>query len=328
MVIDFRVVRRCVAAHGATKKDVYLKSAESSQEILRGAFEQYDGLHHDVGFMWHISSGVQYRLTGDKKARLEGLYAANLLAGRFNADGGYIRAWNYNNDNIDNRGWAIIDCMMNIPLLYWASEETGDPRFASVAKKHADKTRLHHVRPDASVRHIVEYSPVTGEFVAEYGGQGYGEGSSWSRGQAWGLYGFVLSYIYTKDERYLDTAKQIANYFIASVCMDWLPRCDFRSPLAPVIYDSTAGAIAACGLLELANCVDENNGVYFKNAAVRILKAMEVEFCDWDIKSDAILQMGTERYHGEGGRHIPIIYGDFFFVEAIAKLCGNWERSW
>ena len=314
--------------YGATQKEVYLKSAQSAQKILHGGFENYDDLHHDVGFMWHISSGAQYRLTGDKKARLEALYAANLLAGRYNANGEYLRAWNLHEDGVDNRGWAIIDCMMNIPLLYWASEEKDDPRFAFIAKKHADKTIAYHVRHDGSVRHIVEYDYMTGEYLKEYGGQGYAEGSAWSRGQAWALYGFVLSYQYTKEEKYLDTAKQVANYFISSVCKDWLPRCDFRSPAQPVIYDSTAGAIAACGLLELAGCVDANAAAHYHYAAVQILQAMEAKFCDWDENTDAILGMGTERYHGEKGRHIPIVYGDFFFVEAIAKLCNKPQKNW
>ena len=314
--------------YGATEKPVYRAAAETAQANLRKAFEEYDGLHHDVGFMWHISSGVQYRLTGDRRARLDALYAASLLAARYNADGGYIRAWNDNGDGVDNRGWAIIDCMMNIPLLYWASAEKDDPRFASIARKHADKTLQHHLRPDGSARHIVEYDPADGGFVREYGGQGYGEGSSWSRGQAWALYGFTLSWLYTKDVRYLDAAKRSAQYFISCVCGDWLPRCDFRAPATPVIYDSTAGAIAACGLLELAVCLGETEGAAYRRAAVNILQAMEEKFCDWDTSTDAILGMGTERYHGEQGRHIPIIYGDYFFVEAIAKLTGRWTRSW
>lgn len=314
--------------YGATEKPVYRTAAETAQANLRKAFEEYDGLHHDVGFMWHISSGVQYRLTGDRRARLDAMYAASLLAARYNADGGYIRAWNDNGDGVDNRGWAIIDCMMNIPLLYWASAEKNDPRFASIARKHADKTLQHHLRPDGSARHIVEYDPADGSFVREYGGQGYGEGSSWSRGQAWALYGFTLSWLYTKDVRYLDAAKRSAQYFISCVCDDWLPRCDFRAPATPVIYDSTAGAIAACGLLELAVCLGETEGAAYRRAAVNILQAMEEKFCDWDTSTDAILGMGTERYHGDQGRHIPIIYGDYFFVEAIAKLTGHWTRSW
>ena len=311
----------------ATGKEVYAACAKQAQALLREAFHTYDELHHDVGFMWHITSGFQYRLTGDRSARLEALYAANLLAGRYNAQGEFIRAWNHN-ENGDTTGWAIIDSMMNIPLLYWASKETGDPRFSYIARKHADKTRQHHVREDGSVRHIVEYDPTDGVFMREYGGQGYSEGSSWSRGQAWGLYGFTLSYLYTGEPAYLNTAKRIAHYFIAATCEDWLPACDFRAPKEPVIYDATAGAIAACGLLELAGCVDGHGKELYKNAGVRLLHAMEAKCCDWDPTTDAIVTMGTERYHTEAGRHIPIIYGDYFFVEALSKLKGCGVRSW
>lgn len=314
--------------YGSTGNAVYCTAAETAQANLRQAFEEYDGLHHDVGFMWHISSGVQYRLTGDLQARREALYAASLLAARYNADGGYLRAWNDNGDGVDNRGWAIIDCMMNIPLLYWASQEKNDPRFASIARRHADKTLAWHLRPDGSARHIVEYDPADGSFLREHGGQGYGEGSSWSRGQAWALYGFTLSWLYTRDVRYLDAAKRCAQYFISCVCTDWLPRCDFRAPETPVIYDSTAGAIAACGLLELSACLEKYEGETYRRAAVRMLQAMEEKFCDWQLSTDAILGMGTERYHSDHGRHIPIIYGDYFFVEAIGKLSGHWSRGW
>lgn len=314
--------------YGATKKECYQKSAQTAQKNLRQAFEKYDGLHHDVGFMWHISSGTQYRLTADPTARLEAMYAANLLAGRYNADAGYIRAWNDHGDGTDNTGWAIIDCMMNIPLLYWASQETKDPRFASIAKKHADKTMQFHVREDGSVRHIVEYDPITGEFVKEYGGQGYAEGSSWSRGQTWALYGFALSFRYTGKEEYLNTAKKVAQYFISCVCGNWKVVCDFRSPAQPVIYDTTAAAIAACGLLELAKLVPELEANTYRSAAEHLLKVLAEEFCDWNENTDAILLMGTERYHSNVGRHIPIIYGDFFFTEAISKLMGFEQKNW
>lgn len=311
-----------------TGKMIYLDTARQGEELLAGAFEEYDGLHHDVGFMWHISSGMDYRLTGDKKSRLRALYAANVLAGRFNPAGGYIRAWNNPDSVIDQKGWAIIDCMMNLPLLYWASEECKDERFASIARLHADKTMEHHIRNDGSVRHIVEYDPANGSFVREYGGQGYGEGSSWSRGQAWGLYGFALSYMHTKKPEYLDTAKKIAHYFISCTYDDWLPRCDFRSPDVPVIRDSTAGMIAACGLLELSHCVCDTEKELYHKAAIRLLKAAEQTQCDWNEDSDGILGMGTERYHGIEGRHMSIIYGDYFLVEAIYKLRGNDSCSW
>lgn len=311
-----------------TKEPLYRETAERAELSLDEAFKEYDGLHHDVGFMWHISSGLNYRLTGNRGSRVRTLIAANMLMGRYNVSGDYIRAWN-NKGEEKNIGWAIIDCMMNLSLLYWASGEIDDPRFAYMAKRHADKTLAHHVREDGSIKHIVVYDSVTGEELESLGGQGYGVGSSWSRGQAWGLYGFVISYEYTKDLRYLNAAKKIANYFISCVqSNDWLPLCDFRSPKTPVIYDSTAGAIAASGLIELSRCVPELEKEIYESAAGNLLKALEKEFCNWKEEEDGILMMGTERYHGETGRHIPIIYGDYFFIEAISKLRGNTFQIW
>lgn len=306
-----------------TKNEIYKKTAEESEEMLQKALIEYEGLHHDVGFMYHMTSSVNYRITGNQKSKVRALLAADTLAARYNLKGGYIRAWNF-----DYVGWAIIDCMMNIPLLYWASEEKNDPRYCYIAMSHADKTMHHHVRGDGSVKHIVEYDPETGEEVREIPGQGYGVGSSWSRGQAWGLYGFTLSYCYTKKKEYLETAKRIAHYFISCVCEDYLPRCDFRSPAEPVIYDSTAGAIAASGLLELAGVVEKEEREAYVRAAMNLLHALESKCCNWSLGEDSILQMGTERYHSEKGRHIPIIYGDYYFVEALYKLRENKFRIW
>ena len=300
--------------------DTYQNAARHAEETLDQAFWQYDGLHHDVGFLWNISSGVHYELLQDKKAYARTMLAANLLAGRFRLNGGYIRAWNNGIEGDENTGWSIIDCMMNLSLLYRASRWSKDTRFEEIARAHADKTMCHHVRPDGSVRHIVEYHPQTGAFIRELGGQGYAEGSSWSRGQAWALYGFALSYTHTKDVSYLDTAKRVAHYFIANVHQDWIPCCDFRSPQDPCIYDTTAAAIAACGLIEIAKHVEQADGQIYQAAALQMLQTLDRDFCDWNPQTDSLLQMGTERYHSEKGRHIPIIYGDYFFIEAIAKI--------
>ena len=307
--------------YAGTEKDVYKDTAINAEKILDGAFANYDALHHDVGFMWHISAGNHYRLLGDNAARTRAMYAANVLAGRYNLKGGFIRAWNGN-----QVGWTIIDCMMNIPLLYWASKETNDPRFAHIAKAHADMAIRDHIRDDGSVVHIVSHDIDTGEIVETFGGQGYGVGSSWSRGQAWAIYGFALSYLHTNDIKYLDAAKKVAHYFIAACCDDYLPKCDFRSPEEPIIYDTTAGAITACGLIEIAKHVPENEKGMYLNAAVKMLKAMEEKFCNWSEDEDSIVQNGTERY--TGGIHIPIIYGDYYFAEAIYMLRGGEFKFW
>lgn len=310
-----------------TKNEEYKTTALNAEKIMDGALKDYYGLHHDVGFMWHISSGVNYRKFGDKESRVRAIYAANCLAARFNLKGGYITAWN----GKTQQGWTIIDSMMNIPLLYWASEDSGDDRYASIAMAHADMAIRDHVREDGSVNHIVVHDHNTPEVIETLGGQGRCVGSCWSRGQAWALYGFILSYIHTGKKEYLDTAKKVANYFIAACCDDWLPRADFRAPDEPVVYDSTAACCAACGLIEIANNVDEFEKKTYLSAAMNILKAADDHFCNYDENTDYLVGYGTERYPNDEntpGVHIPIIYADYYFTEAIYKLRGNDFLAW
>ena len=173
-----------------TGEDRYAEIARASEKKLEKCFSTFYGLHHDVGFMYLPTSVANYRLTGSEDARRNAMHAANLLAGRFNPVGRFIRAWNENGDH-DVRGWAIIDSMMNLSLLYWASEENGDPRFRQIAVMHADTALANFIRDDGSVCHIVEFDPETGERVRDFGGQGCAQGSSWTRGQGWAVYGFV-----------------------------------------------------------------------------------------------------------------------------------------
>lgn len=305
-----------------TGDDLYKAEAERAEEMLDAAFDDFDNLHHDVGFMWHISAGVNFRLTGNDKSRKRALLAANLLAGRFNP-AGFIRAW-----NMDRVGWAIVDCMMNLNLLYWASDFTGDPRFRKVAMAHADTTMEHFVRPDGSVNHIVQFDPETLEVLGTPGGQGYESGSSWSRGQAWALYGFALSYLHTGKQAYLDTAKRIAHYFIANVQGDWIPRCDFRQPAQPDKRDTCATGIAACALIEIAKAVSEHERELYLHAALKLLKAADAHCADWGLYDPAILQKCTGAYHSEHDGHITMNYGDYFFIEAMGKLRGEKLLFW
>ena len=312
-----------------TKNEDYKLTALRSEEKQDAAFFAVDGLHHDVGFMWHILSGANYRLTGDRVARNRNILCAMTLASRFKLNGNYIRAWNgIAGDGRNSDGWTIIDCMMNLPLLYWASEELGDDRFKQIAMAHADTAMTHHVRPDGSINHIVMHDLETGEMIGVHGGQGCSQTSCWTRGEAWALYGYILSYIHTKEVRYLNTAKIVANYTIASLAAnDYLPPVDFRSPERPDLFDSTAGAIMACGLIEIAKAVPEHEAKTYIVAAIRLLRAMEEKFCDWTDEKDAILLYGSEDYHGRG-HNMPIIYGDYFFTEAILKLKGTEFLAW
>ena len=191
-----------------TQEEKYALIARVSEQKMEKCFESYFGLHHDVGFMFLPTAVADYRLTGHEDSKRIAMHAANLLAGRINPEGKFIRAWNQVPGS-DTRGWAIIDCMFNICLLYWASEESADPRFRQIAMMHADTVMENFIRPDGSVCHIVEFDPETGVMVKSHGGQGYAEGSSWTRGQAWAIYGFALSYRHTKQEKYLDTARKV-----------------------------------------------------------------------------------------------------------------------
>lgn len=309
-------------AYQETKKDIYKNIAIAAEEALDEAFLKFNGLHHDVGFMWIPSAVAHYRIDGDSMARTRGMHAATLLVGRYNVDAGFIRAWNH-----AFTGLAIIDCMMNIPILYWASEEMDDPRFKMIAMHHADMTMEKFVRADGSVNHMVVFNPVTGEVLETPRGQGYASGSSWTRGQAWAIYGFSLSYIHTGKQEYLDTAKKVAHYFIANLSDDGVPVVDFRAPAEPVWKDTTAGAITACGLIEIMKRVDEHEKEVYEKAVFKILKGLEKN-CDFSLDNQSILQNGTERYHDTRGFHIPIIYGDYYLMEALLKLKGNDILFW
>ena len=324
----------------ATGDEEYRKAAVGVEERLDVLLKSAETVDHDVGFLFLLSSVANYRKTGDKEARRRGLLAASLLSSRYNLDGRFIRAWpdymagaakNFGDSNGDIRGWMIIDCMMNIPLLYWASEETKDPRFKKIAINHAKTAQQYIVRPDGSCNHIVAFDPDTGEYLTNPGGQGYRKGSSWSRGQSWAVYGFALSYRHTGDPSFLDTAKQCAHYCVANMAVSgWLPLVDYRQPAQPVKYDSTAAMITACGLLEIASHVEENEARFYTEAAYRILQASEARFANWDPEQDSILTGGTYFYHDPSGENteVPIIYADYFFIEAVLRLKGKGLFEW
>lgn len=312
-------------AYSSTGRKEYAETARFTERKLDECFQSYLGLHHDVGFMWMPSAVADYRMTGNAGSRRRGLHAANLLAGRFNP-AGFIRAWNdISGESSDTRGWAIIDCLLNLPLLYWAGEETGDPRYRKIAETHADTVLKYFIRPDGSVCHIVELDPETGAFIRDYGGQGYGQGSSWTRGQAWGLYGFALSSRHTGAVRYLAAAQKIAEYFTAHIPADGKIPVDFCQPDDPRWYDDIAAAVAACGLIELADLVP-NRAREYLDPALLLLQNLD-KTADWNLDTDGFLQNCSPAYHADI-HNVNYTYGDYFFYEALLKLCGRGFFLW
>ncbi len=308
-----------------TKDDKYADIAANTEVWLDQCFLDYHGLHHDVGFMWLPSAVTHYKMTGNTVSRKRGLHAANLIAGRFNPVGKFIRSWDGVEPN-DTTGWAIIDCMLNIPILHWASEELGDPRYKQIAQIHADTVIDNFVRENGSCEHIVEFDPYKGGKVRIYGGQGYEDGSAWTRGQSWGLYGFVMSYINTKEQRYLDTAMKIADYFVSNIPDSGLIPIDFNQPKEPTYEDSTAAAIASCGLIELSKYTEGEDKQKYLDSAIKMLKTLSEKRSNWSKDYDCILEKCSGSY--SGNIHIALIYADYFFMEAMYKLKGDDLYIW
>lgn len=308
----------------ATGNDAYLEAARGCEDELDAAFDRYTGLHHDVGFMWLLSAVADYRLTGNERSEARGLHAAHLLAGRYNPRGRFIRSWNR-----DRAGWVIVDSMMNIQLLFWASDTLGDPRFTYMAEDHADTLLRYTVRPDGSCNHIVVLDPTNGELVDTPAGQGYAPGSSWSRGQSWAIYGYALAYRHTGEQRYLDAAKRVAHYFMSQVALTGdVALLDFRQPREPVYWDAIAGCCAACGMLEIARDVPEIESDFYVQWALRILRATDERFCDWDPERDGIVQMCSGAYHSDKDRHVHMVYADYYLLEAVLRLLGRDALLW
>ncbi len=301
----------------ATGNEDYRLTAERHEELLDVVFDNFDRFDHDIGFMWGLTAKANYIQTGNKKSRTRALLTANILSSRANIKADFIRAWNH------EKSYSIIDCMMNLPILYWASRELEDKRFEYVAKMHADMAMKEHVREDGSVVHICVHDEESNKIVETLAGQGCAVDSAWSRGQAWAVYGFVLSYIHTGDNKYLDTAKIAADYFLSCAEKNnYKVLTDFRAPEEPVYYDTSAAVCAACGMIEIYKATNEQK---YLDGAINILKAVE-EDCIFDNTNQSILQNGMVAYWS--GKQEHLVYADFFLVEAILKLKGSDYLIW
>ena len=302
--------------YNATNKDIYREHAEALENRLDQALEEYEGLHHDVGFQWLHTSVANYRLTGNERSKIRALHAANLLAGRYIPQAKFINAWNY------EYGLTIIDTLMNLPLLHWANKTAGLSHMSFIAAEHANFAIKNLIRPDGSVHHIARTNPISGEILEFLTGQGFSSNSAWSRGASWAIYGLALSYRYTGELAHLDTAKKVAHYFMAQISQtDYIPLADFRAPSEPVKYDTTAGLCAACGMLEIATHVTDYEKKLYTDFALKMVQSTEEKYANWNLEEDGIIGHGTVAYHN-AATHVPIIYGDYFFIEAILRLQG------
>lgn len=309
--------------YNATGEETFRETAEIGEKLLDTALNYYNELHHDVGFMWLLSSGANYRLTGNEAAKNKTLITAAILAARYNTAGKFIKAWPG-----EHAGYVIIDCMMNIPLLFWAAKEADNVAFKQMAMDHADTTIKNHIRDDGSVYHIIDYNFHTGECLGPaVHGQGYDpNNSSWTRGQSWAVYGYALAYMHTGEKRYLDVAKKVAHYFIAAAASnDWAVRSDFRAPDETQL-DSSAAAVAACGMIEIAKVVPDFEKKLYMSAALKLIKKVLDEQCDFTDENEGIVIYSTGSY--DQNVHVGYIFGDYYLIEAMCKLKGIDPMFW
>ena len=258
-----------------TGDEYWAGHARKHTEILDSI--QYLTWHHDIGFMVYDSYGNGLRLKGIDGYKDVIVNAARSLSTRFRPAAGVIQSWDADKGWQGERGWkcpVIIDNMMNLELLFKATEFSGDSTFAKIAVSHADKTMQNHYRPDYSTYHVVDYDPETGEVRGRYTAQGYSDDSAWARGQAWSLYGYTMVYRFTSDKKYLDQAEKVAGFLFNNPNMpeDLVPYWDFDCPDIPDTYrDASSAAIIASALYELS--YHTGNALY-KEKADKIIESL------------------------------------------------------
>lgn len=287
--------------------------------------------HHDIGFLYSLSSKAQWMIEKNEEARKLTLQAADKLLNRWHEKGHYLQAWGQKYDEKEG-GRIIIDCLLNLPILYWASEQTGDLKYWDIAEAQAEKSRRYLVRGDDSSYHTFFFNQETGEPIGGATHQGYTNGSTWTRGQAWGIYGFALSYHYTKKSAYLETAKRMAKYFIEHLPDDYVSYWDFNAPVNEnTPRDSSATAIAACGLLEIISQLNEGDleRTYFEDVVQKIMQSLVEKYSTINDKdAEGLLKHGS--YHVLGNLAIDdyMVWGDYYYLEALMRLEKNHKGYW
>lgn len=287
--------------------------------------EQHNTRTHDVGFILYCSVGNGLRLTGNPAYREVLLNAAQSLSTRFNGTVGSLQSWDKRN------GWdfpVIIDNMMNLELLMWAAREGPPDRFRDVAIRHTDTTIKNHFRPDNSSVHVVDYDPATGRVKTRVTHQGTADDSAWARGQAWGLYGFTMMYRETRDPRYLAQAQKIAAFMMhhPRLPADKVPYWDFDAPGIPdAPRDTSAAAIMCSALMELRTHVTGEASMEYSTFAEQQLRSLAspAYLAEPGTNGGFLLKHATGNHPKNSEIDVPIIYADYYFIEALLRARGQ-----
>lgn len=296
------------------------KEAERRLPILEE--QKFSTRTHDLGFILYCSYGNAWRLTGNDEYRDILLTGAESLIKRYNPTVKSIRSWDQTHGK-----WqfpVIVDNMMNLEYLHWASGESRNPTYSEIAVTHANTTLKNHFREDHSSYHVVDYSPETGEVLHKHTHQGFADESAWARGQAWGLYGYTMMYRDTEKKEYLEQARHIADFILnhPNLPEDMIPYWDFNADDIPNTFrDASAGAIMASALLELSTFGNDEESRRYLQAAETMIRSLsappyKVEKGD---KGGFILQHSVGSFPGNSEVDVPLTYADYYYVEALIR---------
>lgn len=316
--------------------DLRLKKAGDIQieSFLNRIDQKIDVDHHDMGFLYSPSCVAGYKLTESKIGREAAVKAADQLISRYQPLGQFIQAWGGMDSEADYR--LIIDCLLNLPLLYWASEETGDSRYRSIAENHIHTAVKNVIREDYSTWHTFYFDRKTGK--PDHGAtcQGYRDGSAWARGQAWGIYGLALAYRYTGRAEYVDIFKKVAGYYLDRLPEDMIPYWDLEfTGESEQPRDSSSASIAACGMLEMAKYLEPEDAAAYRKLAMQMVKSLYDNYAVKDgAESNGLVLHSTYSNHspyntcGHYGVDECNSWGDYFYMEALTRLYKEWISYW
>lgn len=322
-------------AYEWSKDEAFAKAGSiQAESFLKRIEDKVEVDHHDMGFLYSPSCVAAWKLAGDETGKAAAIKAADQLISRFQPVGEFIQAWGPMNQPENYR--FIIDCLLNLPLLYWASEETNDSRYREIAEKHIHTAIANVIREDYSTWHTFFMNMVTGE--PDHGAtcQGYRDGSAWARGQAWGVYGCALAYRYTGRKEYVEDFKNVTGYFLEHLPEDLVPYWDLEfTDGSGEPKDSSSASIAACGMLEMARYLPESEAAYYSSIAKKIMKSVVEGYAVKDgTKSNGLVLHSTYSKKSPYNTCTPEgvdecnIWGDYFYMEALVRLSADWNPYW
>jgi unsaturated chondroitin disaccharide hydrolase len=284
--------------------------------------------HHDVGFMLYCSYGEGYRLTKNPAFRDVLIQGARSLSKRYDPKVGLIRSWDFGKWKYP----VIIDNMMNLELMMFAHEQTGEASFKEIALNHANKTLANHFRPDGSSFHLVDYDPATGEPTKKQTVQGHADDSVWARGQSWGFYGYTMMYRFTRDPAYLAQARKIADFLInhPRLPADKIPYWDYDAPSIPdAPRDASAGALMSSALLELSEYVEPPTAARYRAVALQQLRSLSSPAYRAALGENGnfLLMHCVGHIPEKHEIDTPLIYADYYFLEALRRAKSHLAKN-